>query len=70
MIDTALNRSIANADGYAAFGENRPAAPGVSATVMALIGDAKVGTGAVGLFKAFTAGYEQARDDYIATLEI
>lgn len=70
MIDTALNLSIANADGYAAYGQDRPAAPALSATVMALVGDAKVGTGAAALFRAFSAGFDQACNDHIATLGI
>lgn len=69
-IATTLNLSIANADGYAAYNENRPAAPALSATVMALVADAKVGTGAAELFTAFSAGYDQACNDHIATLGI
>lgn len=52
----------AHADGYAAYGENRPAAPSLSPVVRELIEGMAVGTGAVAIFAAFTHGYNQAAE--------
>jgi len=66
--DLKLRASVANAAGYAAFGEGRPAAPSLSPVVRVLVADLAVGDGATTIFEAFTAGYRQAADEACAAL--
>lgn len=58
----------AHAEGYAAYNENRPAAPTLSPVIRTLVGDRAVGTGAAEIYAAFTAGYNQAADDECARI--
>lgn len=67
VTDTTI-LAIADADGYAAFGENRPAAPWSSAVVRELVGNREVGDGAAEIFAAYTAGFERARDEECARI--
>lgn len=59
---------LANAEGYAAYNENRSAAPALSAVIQAMIADMKVGTGAADVFQAFTDGFNQAADEECARI--
>lgn len=58
----------AEADGYAAYGDNRPAAPTLSPMIRGLIGDMPVGDRAAEIFAAFTRGYNQAADEECARI--
>jgi hypothetical protein len=66
VINSPLNLSLAEADGYAAYGEDRPAAPILSPVVYAIVEGAAVGTGAVDVFAAFQRGYSKAADEAAA----
>lgn len=64
----AIILAIADADGYAAFAENRPAAPTLSPAIRELIGNRAVGQGAAAIYAAFTKGFNRAADEECARL--
>jgi len=66
--DLKLMIAIAHADGYAAYGEDRPAAPAASAVVMNLVEGMAVGAGAADVFEAFTRGYARAANEECARI--
>ncbi len=53
----------AEAAGWLAYQEGRPAAPAADATVMELTAGMKVGGGAVEIYRAFTRGRDAAADE-------
>ena len=55
-----------HAIGYSAYLAGDPAAPALNAQVMQAIGDMPVGGGGEEIMRAFTEGYERARDDEMA----
>lgn len=59
---------IAKAAGHLAYVEDRHAAPALDITVRTLIAGLPVGGGGADIFRAFTAGYQQAADEECARI--
>lgn len=68
MTATAAQITAAEAEGYAAFNEDRPRAPWGSQVIRDLVGDRQVGEGAAEIFAAFTRGWERATDEECARI--
>ena len=68
MIATAAKIDAAEAEGFAAYFEDRPRAPWASQVIRDLVGNAQVGEGAAEIFAAFTKGWERATDEECARI--
>lgn len=66
--DMDAKLSIAEADGYAAYGEDRMRVPALSPVVTPLIEGMEVGAGAADIFSAFLKGYDRAADEECARI--
>ena len=68
MSATTDKIAAAEAEGFAAFNEDRPRAPWGSQVIRDLTEGMQVGTGAADIFAAFTRGWERATDEECARI--